>query len=158
MLSLKVISGGQTGADQGALFGARAAGWETGGTAPKGWRTDAGRAPWLADYGLVEHSSWQYGPRTLANVQNSHGTLIFGDATSPGCTLTRKHARTCFKPVQVLLWPGDHDWLAEAEAVADWMARMGITTLNVAGNRERSNPGIEAATSAFIQLLAQRIP
>jgi Circularly permutated YpsA SLOG family len=47
-----VISGGQTGADQAGLRAARASGIRCGGMAPKGWLTEAGPAPWLADYGL----------------------------------------------------------------------------------------------------------
>ena len=49
----KIISGGQTGADLGALVGARRVGIETGGTAPKGFRTDRGLQPVLRQYGLV---------------------------------------------------------------------------------------------------------
>jgi hypothetical protein len=50
----RVISGGQTGADQGGLRAAQACGIPTGGWAPRGWLTEAGPAPWLADWGLVE--------------------------------------------------------------------------------------------------------
>ena len=48
----KIISGGQTGVDQAALRAAKACGIPTGGWAPKGWRTEDGPAPWLADLGL----------------------------------------------------------------------------------------------------------
>ena len=155
---MKVISGGQTGADQGALRGARAVGWETGGTAPRGWRTDEGRAFWLAEFGLREDASWQYGPRTKRNVEDSHGTLVIGNPNSPGCTRTRKLARQQNKPLQVLVWPSTlGDWGVYADEIAAWIDRMGITILNVAGNRERSNPGIAEVTAGFIQLLARRI-
>ena len=50
----KVISGGQTGADRAGLFAARKFAIETGGYAPRGWLTESGTAPWLADYGLTE--------------------------------------------------------------------------------------------------------
>jgi hypothetical protein len=43
MLEL-VISGGQTGADQGGLRATRACGIPTGGWAPRGWLTEAGPA------------------------------------------------------------------------------------------------------------------
>ena len=39
----KVITGGQTGADQGALRAARAAGIPAGGWAPLGWLVGIGR-------------------------------------------------------------------------------------------------------------------
>ena len=50
----RVISGGQTGADQTGLHAARACGIPTGGWAPRGWLTEAGPAPWLEEWGLVE--------------------------------------------------------------------------------------------------------
>jgi hypothetical protein len=40
MIPNKIISGGQTGADQGGLEGARLLGIQTGGTAPYNWMTD----------------------------------------------------------------------------------------------------------------------
>jgi len=43
----RIITGGQIGADQGALRAARAAGIATGGWAPAGWETEAGPAPEL---------------------------------------------------------------------------------------------------------------
>ena len=61
---LKIISGGQAGADQGGLLGARDAGLPTGSTAPKGWRTEDDPAPWLVDFGLVESKSPSYAART----------------------------------------------------------------------------------------------
>ena len=60
----KIISGGQTGVDAAALRAAKAVGIPTGGTAPKGWLTEDGPAPWLAEYGLVESDSPFYPPRT----------------------------------------------------------------------------------------------
>lgn len=51
---IKIVTGGQTGADQGALLAARAAGIATGGWAPLGWMTEDGPAPWLADFRLIE--------------------------------------------------------------------------------------------------------
>jgi hypothetical protein len=49
-----VISGGQTGADQGGLRAARACGIPTWGWAPRDWLTEAGPAPWLEEWGLAE--------------------------------------------------------------------------------------------------------
>ena len=40
----RVISGGQTGSDQGRLRAARACSIATGGGAPRGWLTEAGPA------------------------------------------------------------------------------------------------------------------
>jgi hypothetical protein len=100
----KIVSGGQTGADQAALRAASAARIETGGWAPKGWTTEKGAAPWLADYGLAEHPSPDYPPRTEANARDSDGTLWFGRVTSSGYKTTtdacRKHGKPCFTVVE----------------------------------------------------------
>src|SRR3546814_7241191 len=87
-----VISGGQTGADQGGLLGARDAGVRTGGTAPRDWRTEDGAAPWLAEFGLVESQRKSYAARTRANAEAADGTVLFGNPLSAGSALT---ARCC---------------------------------------------------------------
>ena len=52
---MKIISGGQTGADLGGLEGARDAGIETGGWAPAGYRTEIGdQEELLKGFGLKE--------------------------------------------------------------------------------------------------------
>ena len=87
--TLKCIrSGGQTGADQGALCAGHLLDIPTGGWAPLGWRTDDGPEPGLAAFGLVEAGSADYPTRTHLNVRDSDGTLIFGDIDSPGSKLT----------------------------------------------------------------------
>src|SRR3982751_2173059 len=94
-----IISGGQTGADLGGLVGARKVGIATGGTAPKGYRTDAGPQPdVLRGFGLVEHRSAAYAPRTACNVRNSDATVLFGQLTSPGTSLTIRLCRQYRKP------------------------------------------------------------
>src|SRR3546814_12294289 len=72
-----VISGGQTGADQGGLLGARAAGVRTGGTAPRDWRTEDGAAPWLAEVGLVASPRNTYAARTRTNAGTADGPSLF---------------------------------------------------------------------------------
>ncbi len=44
----RIVSGGQTGADQGALMAAKRLGLSTGGWMPQGFTTEAGTRP---DYG-----------------------------------------------------------------------------------------------------------
>lgn len=158
MIVTKVISGGQTGGDQGGLGAALALGIPTGGWAPRGWRTQAGAAPWLAQLGLVEDSSAAYPPRTLKNVLHSDGTLFFGDATSPGGRLTLKYCREQGKPCMAVLWPDLPQTAAGKRAVdmiapfQRWLIKNNIRTLNVAGNREESSPGIYRAVGAFLIL------
>jgi hypothetical protein len=69
----KIISTGLTAADRAALEAAVELCIPTGGTAPKGWRIQnydgsTGSDPELAQFGLVEHESAEYPPRTRQNV------------------------------------------------------------------------------------------
>lgn len=147
----RVVSGGQTGVDRAALRAARAAGIPTGGWAPKGWATEAGPAPWLADFGLVECDEPGYPARTVANARDSDGTLWIGDPSSPGGQLTIGTADALDKPLLVVragvTTPGD---------VRRWIEAEGIRVLNVAGNRESTEPGIGARAEAFLAVVFRR--
>ena len=132
----KIISGGQTGADQAGLRAARQLGLETGGWAPKGWRTEDGPAPWLADFGLAEHSSPLYPPRTHANAADADCTIWFGSITSPGYQCTVAGCAKVNKPCFVM-----SDDLESAQTqLRSYADRFGI--INVAGNRASKNPNL----------------
>lgn len=154
----RVVSGGQTGVDQAVLRAARDAGIQTGGWAPRGWRTDAGPAPWLADFGLKEHESSGYPPRTEVNVRMSTGTLIIGDPLSPGCRLTRKLCDQLGRPWLCSVWP-NNDTPEQAQQriqrIRGWMAQHRIQVLNGAGNRERMNPGVGQAAYSLAYAVFQ---
>ena len=78
----KIISGGQTGADTGGLYGARDAGIPTGGFAPYSFCTEKGYAPWLGTkFGLVD-SGTNYKQRTAMNVGAADITLWFGSCAA----------------------------------------------------------------------------
>ncbi len=153
---LTIISGGQTGVDQTALRVARGMSFPTGGTAPKGWRTDEGPAPWLATFGLVESFSAQYNPRTIKNVRDADQTVWFGVTTSPGGVLTIGTARAQGKPI--LINPN-------ADSLYQLLhTSYPVRVLNVAGNRLRTHP--ESASRAHqvladvltMLLVDQRVP
>lgn len=128
----RVISGGQTGVDQVGLEVARALGYQTGGTAPKDWRTDEGpMEDLLKGYGLIESQSFHYGPRTRANVAQSDGTVWFGKPTSPGGRLTIRLADDYARCLLVNPSP---------VVLRSWLIAHSIRVLNVAGNRRRINP------------------
>lgn len=168
---MRVISGGQTGVDQAALRAARTAGLETGGTAPKGWRTLDGPAPWLAEYGLVQHPRfYTYPPRTEENIRSACLTLrIAKDWRSPGERLTARLAEQFMKPI-VDVHPRTLDVFDMGAVIQykQWaMARMTphkfanwlfvsmadtlpVAVLNVAGNSERTSPGIGAWAEQFL--------
>lgn len=140
---VKVISGGQTGADQAGLAAAKLLGLETGGTAPFGYRTDEGPARKLLrdTYGLKESLSREYAVRTVTNVRDSDGTVVFGDGESPGSKLTIRQCIKTGKPV--CLNPS-------ADELRAWIDGHAIHVLNVAGNRERTNPGIYDRVRTFL--------
>ncbi len=144
----KVTSGGQTGADQGALRAARAAGIPTGGWAPRGWlvESDDGRrdvaAPWLADFGLVECPEPGYPARTRANVRDSDGTIWFGDHNSPGGIATLDACRAQGKPFLIV-----YQGITRPSHSSAWIGEKGIRVLNVAGNRESKSPGSASSGS-----------
>ena len=131
----KIISGFQTGGDRGGSYAAEALGLETGGTVPKGRRADDGEISLedMARFHLQEHSSSAYPPRTEANVRDSDGTALFGNMHSPGCSLT---IRLCLKHGK------PHRENPSAADLRAFVERHRIEVLNVAGNRERTNPGI----------------
>jgi hypothetical protein len=149
----KIISGGQTGADQGALLAARELGIETGGTAPQGWLTEEGpRETLLRGFGLVECDDAAYSARTRANVINSDGTLLVGQHETGGSALTFQLARELGKPVFNVEYPGEGapSSTVDIEGFRLWLEENNIVTLNVAGNRESQNSGIGKFTRQFL--------
>ena len=124
----KVISGGQTGVDRLGLSAAKVCGFETGGTAPKGFRTEKGNDLTLkTEFGLLEDSSYNYENRTEKNIIDSNGTVIFGDTTSSGSKLTinllKKHTKPYIEN-------------PTSDELKTFIFENNIETLNVAGNRE----------------------
>ena len=158
MLIKQVISGGQTGADQAALVAAKNWGIETGGWMPKGFMTQEGLCPSFAEeYGLWEHTQSDYKYRTGMNVWRAEATLRFArDWRSAGelCTLNfiehhdRPHMDVgvpeSFNILEFLMHPTP-PW-----KVADWIFLEGITRLNVAGNSEKTAPGIANFVEAYM--------
>lgn len=143
-----IISGGNTGADQGGLFAAKELGIPTGGYAPKGWKTEAGAAPWLADYGLMESESPDYVDRTKDNVRMADATIIFG-MRSVGSNKTEEYCRLLNKPC-LWVWFPDTSVQQIPTMVRLWLKRNNVKTLNVAGNRLSKNPGIDEYVKEFL--------
>jgi len=140
----KIISGAQTGADQAGLVAAIELGLDTGGWIPRGRRTEAGPLDieLFRLWRLKEHDKWSYPPRTEQNVMESDGTVIFGNLNSPGCALTVKLCRKWHKPCI-----GNP---TTPEALKLWVTEKKIKTLNVAGNREETNPGLHEIVRRFL--------
>ena len=71
---MKIISGGQTGVDRGALDAALAFEVECGGWCPAGRLAEDGTIP--EHYPVVELANAGYAERTARNVADSDGTLV----------------------------------------------------------------------------------
>jgi len=154
---IRIVSGGQTGADRGALDAARAAGVPIGGWVPRGRWAEDGPVPAAYD-GLRETASADPAERTRRNVLDSDGTLIVSHGPPGGGTaLTRSVAEALGKPC---LWL-DLDVLSAEDAVARalaWMSRHAIETLNVAGPRASEDPRGYDSTRAVIGALLASFP
>lgn len=156
MLPIAVIrSGGQTGADRGALDAALALAIPITGWCPRGGLAEDFSTPpgLLAVYpDLVETPSADPSQRTEWNVRDSDATLVIVPRSSwhsPGTDLTRLTARRLERPVYTL---EDDD----LDSVRAWLNRLDGRTLNVAGPRESQAPGIYARTRAVITDLLSR--
>jgi len=140
----KVISGGQTGADQGGLIAAREFGIETGGVAPLHYLTSTGPCPLLMAFGLTNVGTYE--TRTRDNVWRSGGTVVIThDHDSPGSKLTRAICVAEGKPFinidikSILLGIEDErssKIFERAERLAEFVEQHQVSILNVAGNRE----------------------
>lgn len=145
---VKVISGGQTGADQAGLAVAKRFGLMTGGMIPKGFRTLVGPRPDLGErYGLLEHTSDNYVPRTQQNVRHSDATVRFaGNFRSPGEICTLKAITKFGKPY----FDVDLADPVPVQSFLDWLASEKVGVLNVAGNAEETYKGAFTQTAKFL--------
>jgi len=141
----RIVSGGQTGVDRGALDAAIELGIEHGGWCPRGRIAEDGRIS--AKYRLRETETSDYPVRTELNVLNSDGTLIlFRHRLAGGTELTRRLTAKCGKPCLLVNLGKKADPLL----VRQWIVENEIRVLNVAGPRESSCPGIRQAAYDFV--------
>jgi len=152
---IKIISGGQTGADRGGLDAAITCRIPHGGWCPKGRRSEDGIIP--DKYQLQETASSGYLKRTEQNVVDSDATLIFTIGKLSGGSLrTMEFAQKHNKPVL-------HINLAEypRKETVCWILRWfqgdinkptppRNCVLNVAGQRESKAPGIQEKAKEII--------
>jgi hypothetical protein len=153
----KIISGGQTGSDRGALDAAHAIGIDRGGWAPKGWRAEDGIIPNFYRVGMRESHARAYPVRTRQNIEDSDGTLILSLGELPvdgGSTLTCKLARLHWKAYRHVIIPADGNIYGIAlERTCNWMRDSQIRVLNVAGPRESREPGLQAAARKALVII-----
>jgi len=141
----KIVSGGQSGIDRGALDAAIQVGLPIGGWCPKGRKAEDGLIS--EEYPLVETPERNYVQRTEWNVRDSDATLILNVGKLTGGTLAtlgfvRKHA----KPARVV----QLDQPGQAQPIVDWLRANPVETLNVAGPRESKCLGVQIRAEAFL--------
>lgn len=152
---VKVISGGQTGADRAALDAALACGVAIGGWVPKGRKAEDGR---ISDtYSLIEMPTVDYPARTRKNIEESDATFVLTTAKqSPGTVLTLRLCKEIGKP----FWTIAADMKLTKNVVMitkRWIDIGDFKTLNVAGPRESKCPGIyKAAYDFLIQVFGEK--
>ena len=149
----KIVSGGQTGADQGALDGALDLNFPHGGWISAGRKTENG--PLAKKYRLRELVSPAYRDRTEKNVNDSDGTLIVSHGElSGGSALTRSFALKHHKPWLHI----DFDLYNMSKAVDKvfpWIVANKIEVLNVAGSRLSSDSSIYEKTRSLVREMVQ---
>ena len=145
----KIISGGQTGADQAALDAAIKLGVPHGGWIPKGRLTEDGTLP--DKYQLIEMPTKDYPARTEKNILESDGTLILSHSKlTGGSKLTEKLCKQLKKPCLHI----DHTDKVFSEIVSNihsWALGNSIETLNVAGPRASKDPLIYEHTFYIVE-------
>lgn len=122
---------------------------------PKGFLTLDGPRPDLAhQFDLQEHTSPKYPPRTRRNVQMSDATIRFARLwQTPGEQATLRFVLQYNKPHLSI----SIDEFPPADLVAAWLRDNKVRILNVAGNAERTAPGIESAVTTFLQEVFGRL-
>ncbi|TWU10780.1 putative molybdenum carrier protein [Allorhodopirellula heiligendammensis] len=142
----KIVSGGQTGVDRGALDAALALGIEHGGWCPAGRLAEDGQVP--TRYQLVELSSRYYPHRTEKNVRDSDATLIlYRGRMTGGTKLTQRLCRQIGKPdLSVSMGNASR----ARNKIIDWLNEVRPEILNVAGPRESNAEGIQDATCTLL--------
>ena len=149
----KVVSGGQTGADRGALEAALAAGVAHGGWCPRGRRAEDGEIP--GRFQLDETPSGSYAERTERNVLDSDATLLITrGAPAGGSALTARLARRHKRPLLHL--DLDRPLLDPAGTICAWLDQHRVEVLNVAGPRESTTPGIFEQVRALLEEVLAR--
>ncbi len=143
--AITIISGGQTGADRGALDAAQILGLKSGGWVPRGRRAEDGRIPDKYQR-LQEAPDRTYATRTRLNVEDSDGTAIFCQGElQGGSLLTAEIATKSCRPLVVL----DFSRLPvqqAAQQLVDFIRSYQISRLNCAGPRASTDPQIARLT------------
>lgn len=136
---IKIISGGQTGADRAGLDFAIAHEIPHGGWCPKGRRAEDGKID--EKYLLKETPNSNYLQRNEWNVRDSDATVIFTMTATlgTGSKKTQDYAKKQKKPVLHLArsMAGDH-----GRVLNSFLNAHRVKTLNIAGSRGSNEPEV----------------
>jgi len=136
---IKIISGGQTGADIAGVDAAIESNISYCGWLPKGRKCETGIVPNTYTE-FQELAKGGYPKRTEQNVKDSDGTVIFSyGKLSTGSALTAKLCKQHKKPCLYVDLELNIDHL---RLLQDWITEWDIKVLNVAGSRESKHQGI----------------
>jgi len=152
---MKIISGGQTGVDRGALDAALQAGVECGGTCPADRKAEDGIIPEI--YPLTELASNIYSDRTRQNVIDSDATLIlhFGQLEG-GTAFTRQCCIAEAKPYLVIN-AGEAAQAVLVQQIVDFIRQNKVQVLNVAGPRASKVPVAQQTTKQLLTIALKNL-
>jgi hypothetical protein len=103
-------------------------------------------------FGAVKVPGGGYPERTRANVRDSDATIWFGDPDSPGGRTTLRACTGFGRPVYLV-----NEVLTQPSEVAAWIEAAEVRLLNVAGNRECTEPGIGERVERFLVAVFGRL-
>ncbi len=152
-LTLKIISGGQTGVDRAALDAALESGVSAGGWCPEGRQAEDG--PIAEKYPLQELPDGSYKERTLKNVQDSDATIIiYFESISGGTEETLLYCLNEKKPYLLIDGSGITEDSA-SKRIKQFIDENQISRLNVAGPRASKEKRAYEYTKQVITLMLQ---
>ncbi len=153
-LTLKIISGGQTGVDRAALDAALESGVSAGGWCPEGRKAEDG--PIAERYPLQELPDGSYKERTLKNVQDSDATIIiYFESISGGTEETLLYCLNEKKPYLLIDGSGITEDSA-SKRIKHFIDENQISLLNVAGPRASKEQRAYEYTKQVITLMLER--
>ena len=159
MQIIKIISGGQSGVDQGALLAAMNCNVQTGGWCPPGRSCETGRIPEHFNLKETPDERSNMAPdiprsqRTEWNIRDSDGTLILAPSryllSDKGSEWAEKCCMLLGKPF-LLTDPADDKCVLH---IVDWIKQRRIEILNVAGPPESLWSGAENSAKQIVYKL-----
>ena len=171
---IRIISGGQTGADQGGYDAAIKMQLEYGGWIPKNRKSENGKIPEKYK-NLKEVDSSNYLVRTEKNILASYGTIIFlGDIRPTGGS--KRTIDFCLKhnkPYLIVklcdIYPSGKGFVGQERQkelehlILDFIKKLYIIyptdhpVINIAGSRESKCPGIQKKVEEVIINVVRKI-